>query len=271
MVMASNKYTELLTVATTAAQAGAQVVQSNVDQPRRIEFKGVADLVTNTDKASEAAILEVLQRECPDHGFLGEEGTTNFASSYPSFAVSVAAVVEFSGGLGSWMQRLYTASEGGGATCNDCALNVTQTSNLGQSLLVTGFGYDHGAPWQTNMELFKELTDASRGVRRLGAAAVDLCHVAAGMSDAYWEFLLKPWDCAAGVLLVREAGGRVTTMDGQPYTVFDRSMLASGPHLHDPLLEKMAPHMTQLRQSEDFSNWFVPNGYEKFVMQARSA
>ena len=100
---------------------------------------------------------------------------------------------------------------------------------------------------------------------------VDLCHVAAGMSDAYWEFLLKPWDCAAGVLLVREAGGRVTTMDGQPYTVFDRSMLASGPHLHDPLLEKMAPHMTQLRQSEDFSNWFVPNGYEKFVKQARSA
>ena len=89
-----------------------------------------------------------------------------------------AAVVEFSGGLGSWMQRLYTASEGGGATCNDCALNVTQTSNLGQSLLVTGFGYDHGAPWQTNMELFKELTDASRGVRRLGAAAVPAWDVA---------------------------------------------------------------------------------------------
>ena len=83
-----------------------------------------------------------------------------------------AAVVEFSGGPGSWMQRLYAASEGSGATCNDRALNVTQTSDLGESLLVTGFGYDHGAPWQANMELFKEFTDASRGVRRLGAAAV---------------------------------------------------------------------------------------------------
>ncbi|DBA77449.1 TPA: Phosphatase impl1, chloroplastic, variant 3 [Trebouxia sp. C0004] len=196
-------------LALQAAKTGAEVVQEALDKPRNIHFKGVTDLVTDTDRASEDAILKVLQKEVPDHGFLGEEGgvsgntdseylwcidpidgTTNFAAGYPSFGVSVAvlhkavpvaaAVVEFAGGPTAWVTRTYSASQGAGAQCNGKELKVTNTTDVTQSLLVTGFGYEHDEAWSANMELFKELTDVSRGVRRLGAAAVDLCHVALG-------------------------------------------------------------------------------------------
>nr|XP_025643900.1 phosphatase IMPL1, chloroplastic isoform X7 [Arachis hypogaea] len=108
-----------------------------------------------------------------------------------------------------------------------------------RSLLVTGFGYDHDDAWATNIDLFREFTDVSRGVRRLGAAAVDMCHVALGIVEAYWEYRLKPWDMAAGVLMVEEAGGAVSRMDGGKFCVFDRSVLVSNGVLH----EKIAPNI----------------------------
>jgi myo-inositol-1(or 4)-monophosphatase len=104
---------------------------------------------------------------------------------------------------------------------------------------VTGFGYNHDAAWKQNIQFFEHFTDVSRGVRRLGAAAVDLCHVGLGNADAYWEYSLSPWDCAAGVLMVQEAGGMVTTMDGRPFTVWERSILASNGALHGELLAVM--------------------------------
>ncbi|KAL6502216.1 Phosphatase impl1, chloroplastic [Orobanche hederae] len=277
---------QLLGVIETAAKTGAQVIMGALNKPRNITYKkGLADLVTETDKDSEAAILGVVRENFPDHLILGEEGgligdsssdylwcidpidgTTNFAHCYPSFAVSIgvlfkgkpvaASVVEFVGGPKCWNTRTFTAAAGKGAFCNGDKLHVEQ------SLLVTGFGYDHDDAWSTNIELFKEFTDISRGVRRLGAASVDMCHVALGIVEAYWEYRLKPWDMAAGVLIVEEAGGMVSCMDGGKFCVFDRSVLVSNGGLHTKLLEKIAPATENLKDKGiDFSLWYKPENY----------
>jgi myo-inositol-1(or 4)-monophosphatase len=281
----------LIQVATIAAQTGAQVVMDAVNKPRNITYKGLTDLVTETDKMSEAAILEVVKKNFEDHLILGEEGgvigevvsdylwcidpldgTTNFAHGYPSFAVSVgvlyrgkptaAAVVEFVGGPMCWNTRIFTATAGGGAFCNGQRIQVSATNEVERSLLVTGFGYEHDEAWATNIELFKEFTDVSRGVRRLGAAAVDMCHVALGIVEAYWEYRLKPWDMAAGVLMVEEAGGTVSLMDGGKFCVFDRSVLVSNGVLHAKLLERIGPATEELKSKGiDFSLWYKPEDY----------
>ncbi|XP_050232362.1 phosphatase IMPL1, chloroplastic [Mercurialis annua] len=283
--------TQLIQVAEAAATTGAQVVMDAVNKPRNISYKGLTDLVTDTDKMSEAAILEVVTKNFGDHLILGEEGgiigdtlsdylwcidpldgTTNFAHGYPSFAVSVgvlyrgkpaaAAVVEFVGGPMAWNTRLFSATAGGGAFCNGQKIYVSQTDKVERSLLVTGFGYEHDDAWATNIELFKEYTDVSRGVRRLGAAAVDMCHVALGIVEAYWEYRLKPWDMAAGVLMVEEAGGTVSRMDGGKFCVFDRSVLVSNGVLHSKLLERIGTETEKLKSKGiDFSLWFKPENY----------
>lgn len=285
----------LLQVATTAAQTGAKVVMDAVNKPRSITYKGLTDLVTETDKMSEAAILEVVKKNFEDHLILGEEGgiigdvasdylwcidpldgTTNFAHGYPSFAVSVgvlyrgnptaATVVEFVGGPMCWNTRIFTATAGGGAFCNGQRIEVSVTDQVERSLLVTGFGYEHDEAWATNIELFKEFTDVSRGVRRLGAAAVDMCHVALGIVEAYWEYRLKPWDMAAGVLMVEEAGGTVSRMDGGKFCVFDRSVLVSNGVIHAKLLERIGPATEGLKSKGiDFSLWYKPEDYRADV------
>ncbi|CAA6658069.1 unnamed protein product [Spirodela intermedia] len=284
---------ELLQVVELAAKTGAEVVMENVDKPRNIIYKGITDLVTDTDKMSEAAILDVVRKNFKDHLILGEEGglmgihhlnisdgTTNFAHGYPSFAVSVgilfrgkpaaASVVEFVGGAMCWNTRTFTASAGNDfsikikwrAFCNGQRIHVSQTDQVERSLLVTGFGYEHDEAWATNIDLFKEFTDISRGVRRLGAAAVDMSHVALGIVDGYWEYRLKPWDLAAGVLIVEEAGGTVTRMDGGEFTVFDRSVLVSNGFLHGKLLERISPPTEKLMNDGiNFSRWFKPENY----------
>eukprot|EP00889_Picochlorum_renovo_P001509 jgi/Picre1/28539/NNA_003941.t1 len=263
---------ELQKVAEEAARAGAAVVSSAVDKPRNITLKGATDLVTETDTASEKAVLEVIRKYYPDHAVLGEEGgvsgdvsseylwcvdpldgTTNFAHGYPSFAVCVAClrhtlpvaavVIEFAGGPGTWVQREYSAKRNGGATMN------------GQSLR-------HDEAWLANLDLFREFTDITRGVRRLGSAAIDMCHVASGITDGYWEYRLKPWDMAAGVLIAEEAGATVTTMDGRAFSVFDRSVLVSNGYLHEAILEKTEPVTAKLLdRGVDLSQWFIPEGY----------
>eukprot|EP00195_Chlamydomonas_chlamydogama_P007859 CAMPEP_0202892436 /NCGR_PEP_ID=MMETSP1392-20130828/2159_1 /ASSEMBLY_ACC=CAM_ASM_000868 /TAXON_ID=225041 /ORGANISM="Chlamydomonas chlamydogama, Strain SAG 11-48b" /LENGTH=300 /DNA_ID=CAMNT_0049576379 /DNA_START=92 /DNA_END=994 /DNA_ORIENTATION=- len=282
---------ELLAVAKKAAEAGAEVVMGALDKPRNIQFKGATDLVTETDKASEEAVLNVLRSSFPSHAVLGEEGgvsgdtsseylwcvdpldgTTNFTHNYPAFAVSVGVlrrsmpvagcVVEFTGGPHVWVTRTFAAHRNGGATCNGKPISVSTVKEVNRSLLITGFGYEHDEPWSANMELFKELTDVSQGVRRLGAASIDLCHVAMGIAEAYWEYRLKPWDVTAGVIILEEAGGRVTTMDGLPYSVFSRSLLATNDALHAPLLEYTEPKTRRLiAQGLDLSPWFIPKGY----------
>lgn len=261
---------DLVEAVETAARKGAEVILEAVDKPRNISYKGATDLVTDTDRNSELAVLAEIRKRFPDHLLLGEEGgvsgdtsseylwcidpldgTTNFAHGYPCFATSVAVlfqgrpvagcVVEFSGGPGHWVNRVYTAGAGTGAFCDGKPIHVSTNDKVERSLLVTGFGYEHDEAWATNIELFKHFTDVSRGVRRLGSASVDMCHVAIGMVDAYWEYRLKPWDMAAGVLIAEEAGGVVTRMDGGGFTVFDRSVLVSNFALYSQILEKTGP------------------------------
>ncbi|MBA0807693.1 hypothetical protein Gohar_023483 [Gossypium harknessii] len=245
----------------------------------------------STDKMSEIAILEVIKKNFADHLILGEEGgiagdtssdylwcvdpldgTTNFAHCYPSFAVSVgvlfqgnpaaATVVEFVGGPMCWNTRTYTATAGGGAFCNGQKIHPSKTDKVEQSLLVTGFGCEHDDAWNTNFELFKEFTSISRGVRRLGGAAVDMCHVALGVTEGYWEYRLKPWDIAAAVLIIEEAGGVVTRMDGGKLCVFDKSVLVSNGAIHAKLLERIAPATEKLKSKGiDFSLWYKPENY----------
>eukprot|EP00244_Chara_vulgaris_P014079 TRINITY_DN858_c0_g3_i1.p1 TRINITY_DN858_c0_g3~~TRINITY_DN858_c0_g3_i1.p1 ORF type:complete len:372 (+),score=64.82 TRINITY_DN858_c0_g3_i1:156-1118(+) len=284
---------ELIKCAEMAARKGAEVVMEAIDKPRNIAYKGGStDLVTDTDKKCEEAILGVLRETFPDHLLLGEEGgvsgdsaseylwcidpldgTTNFAHRYPSFGVSIAVlrrgrpvaacVVEFSGGPFSWVTRTFTATSGGGAFCNGKPISVSDTDTVEKSLLVTGFGYEHDEAWLTNLDLFKHFTDVTRGVRRLGAASVDMCHVALGIVDGYWEYRLKPWDMAAGALIVEEAGGTVTRMDGGDYVVFDRSVLVSNTKIHSQLLDQTGPATAKLISAGfDFSRWFKPEEYQ---------
>eukprot|EP00199_Chlamydomonas_sp_CCMP681_P002880 CAMPEP_0119115158 /NCGR_PEP_ID=MMETSP1180-20130426/49977_1 /TAXON_ID=3052 ORGANISM="Chlamydomonas cf sp, Strain CCMP681" /NCGR_SAMPLE_ID=MMETSP1180 /ASSEMBLY_ACC=CAM_ASM_000741 /LENGTH=307 /DNA_ID=CAMNT_0007104003 /DNA_START=153 /DNA_END=1076 /DNA_ORIENTATION=- len=266
----------LLEVATIAAQAGAKVVTTALDGTRDVSYKGVTDLVTATDQAAEAAILEVLRSCFPDHAVLGEEGgvsgdassaylwvvdpidgTTNFVHSYAPFAVSVGVlhhsepvagcIIEFVGGKHAWATRTFTANKGGGAFCQGQPISVSNQTLLPRSLLVTGFGYVHDEAWAANVELFKGLTDVAQGVRRSGAASVDLCHVALGVVDGYWEIRIKPWDVAAGAIIAKEAGAVLSSMEGRPYSVFEPTVICAPPGIHAHLLERTRPTMAALR------------------------
>ncbi len=173
-----------------------------------------------------------------------------------------AAVVEFTGGPRAWATRRFAAGAGRGASCNGAPLRCTATSELRRALLVTGFGYDHGADWLANMGLFQAFTHECQGVRRLGAASVDLCHVALGVLDGYWEYQLKPWDMAAGALVLTEAGGRVSKGDGAPFSVFAKSVVATNGALHEAVLSKVRPATQALAAGGfDLADWFIPKGY----------
>jgi len=248
---------KLLAVALEAAKSAVTIIRAAADLPKQVSYKGRTDLVTETDKQSEIAITRLIRDTFPDHQIMAEEsgktqhksdylwfidpldGTTNFVHGYPSYAVSIgiayreiivcAVIVELP------VNQVYHAIRGQGAFCDNQPISVSNVSELGKSLLVTGFGYVHDAAWQANMELFKHFTDITQGVRRLGAAAVDFAHVASGKVDGFWEFNLQPWDSAAGILLVKEAGGKISRMNGSDFSIYDNQILASNNILHDTL------------------------------------
>jgi myo-inositol-1(or 4)-monophosphatase len=219
-------------------------------------------LVTAADKASEEAILEVLGRHVPAHGILAEEsgalgntsseylwaidpldGTTNYAHQYPFFAASVGLLIEGVPQVGAifdpFHNELFRAARGQGATRNRRPIQVSQTAELGKSLLVTGFAYDRRETADNNYAEFCHLTHLTRGVRRSGSASLDLAYVACGRLDGYWERGLSPWDVAAGVVLVEEAGGRVTAYDCSPLQIRSGRVLATNGHLHDRLSKEL--------------------------------
>jgi myo-inositol-1(or 4)-monophosphatase len=229
-----------LDIATEAALAAGAVLQTHWGKLEDIQEKGrPGDLVTEADKASEKAVLAVLHRHVPEHPILAEEsgkfgeqdgeflwaidpldGTTNYAHQYPCFAVSIGLLIEGIPSVGVVYnpihQELFRAAKGLGATCNRRSIRVSTVSELGSSLLVTGFAYDRRQTIDTNYAEFAHLTHMTQGVRRDGAAAMDLAYVAAGRLDGYWERGLSIWDMAAGVVLVEEAGGQVTAYDRAP-------------------------------------------------------
>jgi len=243
-----------------AREAGA-LLMPYFHQRLKIEYKGDADLVTAADRASEALIRERVGKQFPAHDVLGEEqglndrgseyrwyvdpldGTTNFAHGYPVFCVSLA-LERRAGGSGKRIaavvydptrDELFSAEPGKGAQLNGAAIQVSKTALLKESLVATGFP-SHKRHKSPNIHFYHQITLRSHGVRRAGSAALDLCNVACGRFDGFWEFNLNPWDTAAGVLIVEEAGGKVTRFDGSAFELSSRETLASNGLVHEALL-----------------------------------
>lgn len=253
----------LLDVATEAAQAGGAVLHAYWGKLENIQEKGrPGDLVTEADQAAEAAVLTVLQRHCPEHSILAEEsgamgnqddsylwavdpldGTTNYAHQYPFSATSVALLIDGIPQVGAiydpFHRELFRAARGLGATRNRQPISVSQTAQLSQSLLVTGFAYDRRETVDNNYAEFCRLTHLTQGVRRGGAACLDLAYVACGRLDGYWERGLSPWDIAAGIILVEEAGGRVTAYDQSPQQLQTGRLLVTNGLIHAELSQEL--------------------------------
>jgi myo-inositol-1(or 4)-monophosphatase len=256
--MSPTKNDDYLTVAVEAAIAASHIIMEALEKPRVANHKGKTDLVTETDLHSEKIIKSIIRASYPDHDLLAEEsekessesdflwiidpldGTTNFVHGYPSFAVSIGLLFQNKPLIAVVLEmpntKLYTAIKNEGVWCEGQPFTCSQTDSIEKSLLLTGFGYEHGELWERNMALFKDFTDKSHGVRRLGAAAVDLCHVASGKVDGYWEFDLKPWDSAAGILIAQEAGCVVSQMDGSDYSIYDNNILVANPKIHGEMI-----------------------------------
>lgn len=216
------------------------------------------DLVTKADRAVEAELLDQLARLVPEAGFLAEEsastgngqgltwvvdpidGTTNFVHGFPFVAISVALWDNGAPLLGvvynPILNEYFCASTGEGSTLNNHPLTCGDKSDLSQALVATGFPYDFKCNPRNNLQPFAALHAQVRGIRRAGSAALDLCYVARGVFDAYWEYHLKPWDAAAGVIIAMEAGATVTAPDGSPWQFFAPGVLASRPGLHGKIL-----------------------------------
>ena len=253
----------LLTAACRAALTGGGILRELYGRPHEITMKGAINLVTEADVASETAIIASLEEDAPSIAFLAEEsgegqenllekeerlwvidpldGTTNFAHGFPLFAVSIALVEQGAPELGviycPLQDELFCAWAGGGAWLNGSRISVTGTEFLVQALIGTGFPYDIHRRLDEVMAQMRAILPKVRDIRRGGAAAVDLAYVACGRLDGFWERDLKPWDTAAGWLLVREAGGVVTDYDGRDYSLTGDRILAANPHLH-PLLAR---------------------------------
>jgi myo-inositol-1(or 4)-monophosphatase len=250
-----------LDVAVEAAREAGRILLAEFARPARITYKGDVDLVTQADQHSEEAIVARLHSRFPRHAIVAEEGggresdsrwrwfvdpldgTTNFAHGYPCFCVSIGLEEEGDLLVGVIYQpvsdELFTAVKGRGAYLNHKRIEVSKVDRLGTSLLATGFPSRKRAHIQ-NIEFYREFTLRSHGVRRDGSAAMDLAAVACGRFDGFWEFGLHPWDTAAGVLLVREAGGVVTTLAGQPFRVEAHETLASNRLIHDEMRQVAA-------------------------------
>jgi myo-inositol-1(or 4)-monophosphatase len=249
-------------MSTIAREAGALLLQY-FHQGFKIEYKGEADLVTAADRASETLIRKRIAEQFPSHDVMGEEqglndrgnqyrwyvdpldGTTNFAHGYPVFCVSLA-LERRSGNSGTRVaavvydptrEELFCAEQGQGAQLNGKPIHVSRITQLRESLVSTGFP-SHKRHQNPNIYFYHQITLRTHGVRRAGSAALDLCDVACGRFDGFWEFNLNPWDTAAGVLIVEEAGGKASRFDGSPFELNSRETLASNGLIHPALVDE---------------------------------
>jgi len=249
----------LIDVVEIVQQAG-EILRSGFGQKHEVEFKGEIDLVTEVDHQSEKYILGEIYTRFPDHRVLTEEtgehagsadqvwyvdpldGTLNYSHGLPIFCVSIAYANHGQLGLAAIYdpisEEIYTTERGKGAKLNGKPIRVSAASELKSSLLVTGFPYDAWTNPVNNFAEFKRFSMRTQGVRRLGSAALDLCYVAAGRLDGFWEIRLNAWDVAAGALIAQEAGARVTDIHGGPdFISKPQSVLAANPALHTKMLE----------------------------------
>jgi myo-inositol-1(or 4)-monophosphatase len=255
-------------------QAGA-LVRDRATRAKHVEYKsGAVDLVPDTDRDAEALIVGHLRRAFPDHVIVAEEassgvtiappaadryawyldpldGTTNFAHAFPHFCVSLALAhgTELLVGIvyDPMRDELFAARRGGGATLNGAPIQVSGVDDLNRALLATGFPYDRRAHADFYLSFFAEFMQCAQGIRRGGSAALDLCYVACGRFDAFWEWKLRPWDTAAGTLIVREAGGSVSDFRGGAFDLFGEQALASNGRLHAAMIRVLADRLDHAR------------------------
>jgi myo-inositol-1(or 4)-monophosphatase len=253
---------DYLDTAMAVARAAGELQRRRLWQEHEIAFKGESDLVTEVDKGCEELIVGLILERFPDHDILAEEnvytprnsscrwiidpldGTTNYAHGFPWFAVSIGLEIDDVVRVGvvyhTMMDEMFTAIRGEGAFLNGERICVSARAPLKNALIATGFPYDKGWDRENNFSNFERFQIASRAVRRAGAAALDLAYVAAGRLDGFWECKLKPWDVAAGSLMVEEAGGRVTDHGGGGFLIRHHRILASNGLIHDEMVAVLA-------------------------------
>ncbi len=261
------------TLAIDLAQRAGALLRDTLNEPRDIARKGTVDLVTDADKASEALISAGIRAVFPDHRLIAEEGargaidtqgqehpfgwlidpldaTTNFAHRYPHFAVSIALEHRGRPVLGvvydPMRDELFVGVDGGGATLNGEAIHVSETGELIASLVASGFPYDLTTRTESNT-LWQAFNGRVQGVRRDGAAALNLCWVAAGRLDGYWERPVQPWDMGAGVVIVREAGGTISSLERDDHDIYGNEAVASNGRLHAAMRELIAETLAGIR------------------------
>ncbi len=263
-------HSELLDLARDLARRAGAIQRDRYETGLTIDTKSASiDLVTEVDRACEEQIVTGIQTARPNDAILAEEGhgggdpaarvrwiidpldgTTNFAHGFPRFCVSIGIEVEGERCVGvvydPLLDECFEAARGEGAWLGSRRLQVTPEADLGRALVATGFAYDvHRSP-DDNLDRFRNVVKTARGIRRDGSAALDLCYVAAGRLDAYWELKLHPWDVAAGFLLVEEAGGRLSRLDNGPIDPSGREVVASNGAVHDALLARLAQPSTRI-------------------------
>jgi len=252
---AGDDYREL---AMAAAEKAGKYLKSNLDNCHQVSFKGEIDIVTEGDRQAEGIIVGMISARYPEHAILAEEsparqggascrwiidpldGTTNYAHGYPVFCVSIALEVAGERVLGvvynPMLDEMFVAEKGRGAFLNGRRIRVSATAAMSRSLLATGFPYDIRCSTDNNLDLFGAMAVQVQAIRRAGSAALDLAYVAAGRFDGFWELKLHPWDTAAGCLLVEEAGGIVTDLQGGFFTLDAPHVVAANDLIHPRLL-----------------------------------
>lgn len=246
--------TDYLKIAEEACRRSGAIQMEGLKKNREITFKGDINLVTDIDHACEKAIVDLIQGTFPDHDILAEEGsgkrkdsefkwvidpldgTTNYTHGYPLFVTSIG--LEYKGEIVAGavydpnLDEMFLAEKGSGATLNGEKIQVSSVETLEHALLVTGFSYNIRETKDNNLDQFEKFIMQAQAVRRDGVAAADLCYVAAGRYDGFWELNLFPWDVAAGVIILREAGGHITDYAGNPYEIYCKQILATNGPLH---------------------------------------
>ncbi len=242
-----------------SALKGGDILQGYRGKVKRISYKGIVNLVTEADRLSEDGIIKIIQKNFPEHNILTEEskgyekesdykwiidpldGTTNYAHGFPVYCISIALEKEGEIILGvvynPVLKELFVAEKNKGAFLNGKKIHVSKTRELSKSLLATGFPYDIRESDINNLDHFRNFALTSQAVRRAGSAALDLCYLAKGIFDGFWELKLSPWDTAAGILMVKEAGGKVTNFSGKKFSIYEKDILATNGKIHNQMME----------------------------------
>ena len=261
MVLSKRRIGQWRRFAEKVAVGAGKILQSGFNRSLRIDYKGRINPVTEYDVKSERFITSQIRREFPDHAILAEEGsdfdepsacrwvidpldgTVNYAHGFPVYCVSIALQYENNSVVGvvydPQRQELFSAGSGVGVRLNGKKIRVSGESSLQRALLATGFAYDISTARRNNLGLFARMARLAQGVRRPGSAAIDLCWLAAGRLDSFWELHLHPWDTAAAILIVQEAGDSVSRINGKPYSIFDKDILASNGRLHAAMMSAL--------------------------------